>query len=141
MERKIITYNNFQEIAKNNEYFLWNFLQKGQEKNVISIWSIFEEKYKHTNGLKILLNDLNISYYESYVSESVDFLLNIGVQNKLWAPKTAENNVNPEYFYSPIMLLFKGYSLKSTTLQTCYCIEGVIDLLGKENPELLSGLN
>jgi hypothetical protein len=139
MERKIITYKDFKEIGKNNEYFLWNFLQKEQEKNILTLFSIFSEKKKHTNGLKVLLDSLDISYYESYVDESVDFLINIGVENKMWAPPIS-GTTNPNYFFNPVLLLFKGYSLKSTTFQGCYCIEGVVDLLGKENPELLSGL-
>jgi hypothetical protein len=140
MEKKIITYNDFKEIAKNNEYFLWNFLQKEQEKNTLSIWSIFKQKKGFTNGLKILLDDLSISYYESYVDESIDFLINIGVENKIWAPPTKGQKRSPNYFYNPVILLFKGHSLKNTTFQSCYCIEGIVDLLGKENPELLSGL-
>ena len=127
-------------ITKSNKYFLWNFLQKEQENNIISIWSIFKNKKNHTNGLKVLLNDLNISYYESYVDESIDFLINVGVENRIWAPPT-HNEVNPNYLFNPVLLLFKGYSLKSTTFQSCYCVEGIVELIGKENPELLSGLN
>lgn len=141
MEKKIITYKDFKEIGKNNEYFLWNFLQKEQEQNVLQLWSIFKQKKKKINGLKVLIDDLNISYYESYVDESVDFLIDIGVENKFWAPPSLNKKVNPNYFYNPVILLFKGYSLKSTTFQSCYCVEGIVDLIGKENPELLSGLN
>ena len=141
MERKIIKYTDFREIAKNNEYFLWHFLQKDQEKNNMTIYSIFKENETKTNELNKILPFLNISYYESYVDEHIDFLTTSGINNKIWEAPSVDVYVNPNFLFKPIILLFKGYSLKSSTFQTCYCPEGIIDLLGKENPELLSGFN
>ena len=80
MERKIIKYTDFREIAKNNEYFLWHFLQKDQEKNIFDIFSIFKQKEGSDNLLNNILENLNISYYESYVDESIDFLISSGIR-------------------------------------------------------------
>jgi hypothetical protein len=139
MERKIITYNDFKEIGKKNEYFLWHFLQKKQEKNNLVFYSIFEESETIENQLNNILPFLNISYYESYVDENIDFLITSGINNKIWEAPNSDIIVDPNFLFKPIILLFKGYSFKSSTFQTCYCPEGLIDLLGKENPELLSG--
>ena len=86
MERKIITHTEFKEIAKNNEYFLWHFLQKDQEKNIFNIFSIFKEKEDSENYLTDILKKLDISYYESYVDESIDFLISSGINQKVWEP-------------------------------------------------------
>jgi hypothetical protein len=139
MERKIITHTDFKEIGKNNEYFLWHFLQKDQEKNIFQIFSIFKQKEGSNNYLNNILEKLNISYYESYIDESLDFLITSGINQKIWEPPIEGENPDPKYLFKPVFLLYKGYSLKSSTFQTCYCPEGIIDMIGKENPELLSG--
>lgn len=139
MERKIITYTDFKEIAKNNEYFLWHFLQKDQEKNIFNIFSIFKEKENSENYLTDILKKLDISYYESYVDESIDFLISSGINQKIWEPPIEGVIPDAKYLFKPVFLLYKGYTLKSSTFQTCYCVEGIIDMIGKENPELLSG--
>jgi hypothetical protein len=140
MERKTITYNDFKKIGEKNEYFLWHFLQRNQEKNNMTFYSIFKEHDRFiTNELNKILPFLNISYYESYVDENIDFLINSGINGKIWEVPNRDINVDPNFLFKPVILLFKGYSFKSSTFQTCYCPEGLIDLLGKENPELLSG--
>ena len=139
MERKTITYNDFKEIGKKNEYFLWHFLQRKQEDNSFQFYSIFEESESKKNDINEVLPFLNISYYESYVDENIDFLITSGINNKVWEPPVRDINVNQNYLFKPVILLFKGFSLKSSTFQTCYCPEGLVELLGKENPELLSG--
>ena len=140
MERKIITHTDFKEIGKNNDYFLWHFLQKDQEKNIFQIFSIFKQKEDSSdNLLNNILENLDISYYESYVDESVDFLISSGINGKIWEPPIEGSNPDPKYLFKPVILLFKGYTLKSSTFNACYCVEGIIDIIGKENPELLSG--
>ena len=139
MERKIIKHTDFIEIGKNNEYFLWHFLQKDQEKHMVNIFSIFKEKEDSDNLLNDILEKLDISYYESYVEESIDFLISSGTNQKVWEPPIDGANPDPKYLFKPIILLYKGSSLKSSTFQSCYCPEGIIDMIGKENPDLLSG--
>lgn len=139
METKIITYKDFKEIAKDNEYFLWHFLQRDQEKNNFTFYSISKTKDDYSNQLYEILPFLNIPYYESYVDENTDFLINVGVNRKIWEAPVPGSNADPKFLFKPTILLFKGYSFKGSTYETCYCVEGIIDLLGKENPELLSG--
>lgn len=141
MVRKKITHKDFMEIGKSNEYFLWHFLQKNQEKNSLPIFSIFEQKVNHDNHMLFLLNDLNIPYYESYVEDEMDFLLGSGINGIFWRPPAYGIFPPPEHLFNPTIALYKGYSLKGSTFQTCYCAEGIVDMIGKENPEILSGLS
>jgi hypothetical protein len=141
MVRKKITHKDFIEIGKSNEYFLWHFLQKNQENNSLTLFSIFKEKNNEENHLNFVLNDLNIPYYESYVEDEMEFLLGSGIHSTYWEAPSFSTTVSPEYFFKPAIVLYKGYSLKGSTFQTCYCIEGLVNLIGKENPELLSGLS
>ena len=141
MEEKIITYKDFREIGKNNAYFLWHFLQKDQEENNFSFYSIHKKGKERPNVLNDILPFLSIPYYESYVDENIDFLNSSGISRSVWEPPIVGQILDPRFLFKPIILLYKGYSLKSSTFQTCYCPEGLIDMLGKENPELLSGFN
>lgn len=141
MIRKQITHKDFLEIGKSNEYFLWHFLQKNQENNNLLLFSIFKEKEGHENHLNFLLNDLKIPYYESYVEDEMEFLLGSGMNVKFWEAPPHKIVSPPEFFFKPTIALYKGYSLKSSTFQTCYCAEGIVDMIGKENPEILSGLS
>jgi hypothetical protein len=36
MERRITTVDDFNNVARNNEYFLWHFLQKKQSENSLT---------------------------------------------------------------------------------------------------------
>jgi hypothetical protein len=42
MERKIITINDFYDVARNNDYFFWHFLQKKQQKGVFTKIKLLE---------------------------------------------------------------------------------------------------
>lgn len=139
MQTKIISHKDFRKIAKDNQYFLWHFLQRDQEENNFGIYSVSKTKDNDSNQLREILPYLNIPYYESYVDENIDFLINVGVNRKVWEPPTADFYVNPKFLFKPTLLLFKGSSFKGSTFETCYCVEGIIDMIGKENPELLSG--
>ena len=139
MENKIYTYKDLKEIGKNNEYFLWHFLQKDQENNNFPIYSIFKQKDGIDNILNEILGNLKIPYYESYVEDNIDFLVTSGLNYKIWEAPVKGAYPDPNYLFKPVIILFKGYSLKASTYQYCYCHEGIIDMIGNENPELLSG--
>ena len=44
MEKRIISVNDFQNVARNDEYFLWHFLQKNQEDTNLGLYSYFVDK-------------------------------------------------------------------------------------------------
>jgi len=140
MTKEIITVNDFKRIAKENEYFLWHFLQKNQENNSLTMHSIFSNQdEKKENTLPSVLDKINIPYFESYTEESIDFLINLGLPaNSLWkTPPNNEKYVPQEYYFSPVILGFHKSSFKNSTLETCYCFEGLIDLIGLLNSKFL----
>jgi hypothetical protein len=138
MERKIITYKDFQEIGGKNDYYLWHFLQKKQEDNSLTIWSSFKEKENQINQINNILSEFNIPYYESYVEDSIDFLNGIGFPyDKLWAPpQNNDLNVNRNYFFKPLLIGFNKYEKIFSTFDSCYCVEGIVEVIFKTNSDL-----
>ena len=141
MEKKIITHNDFYEIAQKNDYFLWHFLQKNQEENHLLLWSIFKEKEdkKIEHAMRTILESFDVPYYESYVEDSIDFLNGLGIPyEKLWKPSNNRNiNVSKDFFYGPVVIGFKKFEKVHSTLDVCYCIGGVVEVINKINPELI----
>lgn len=141
MERKVITYKDFHEVAEKNEYFLWHFLQKGQEMNTFQLWSIFKENPNPNleHAMKTVLESFEIPYYESYVEDSIDFLNGLGIPyDRLWEPRTDKRNLlRNEFFFAPVVIGFKKFEKVHSTFDVCYCVEGVVEVINKINPELI----
>jgi hypothetical protein len=145
MIRQEVLIKDFYRIAKENEYFLWHFLQKEQEATRLSIWSIFKENTAVNkdldNALIHILDKINIPYFESYTEDSIDFLMDIGLDGKLlWSSKNFKNwYVDKKYNFNPIIIGFKKGKIITSTFEegNCYCNEGIIELIGKLNPEFL----
>jgi hypothetical protein len=134
MIREQITYKDFFRIAKENDIFLWHFLQKKQHKNTLGMWSIFENE-KENNPLSIILNELEIPYYESYVEDNIDFLNGLTIPfNFLF-----ENNsqIENNFRFKPLIIGFKKFTKVTSTLDFCYCTEGVINICNKLDNNLL----
>jgi len=145
MIRQEVSTNDFYRIAKENEYFLWHFLQKEQEATRLGIWSIFKESTAVNknvdNALTHILDKINIPYFESYTQDSIDFLMDMGFDGKLlWSSNNHKNwYVDKKYNFKPIIIGFKRSKIITSTFEegNCYCYEGVIELIGKLNPEFL----
>lgn len=140
MERKIITINDFYDVARNNEYFLWHFLQKDQSNSIIGLFSYFDVRENQDNPIKTLLDGVSIPYYESYTEDSIDFLNNLGYPfNKLWNKheQKSSHHINPNHLFSPLIVGFKKHQNVISTLETCYCLEGTVKIISKLNPEFL----
>ena len=138
MIREKITHKEFHKIAKENEYFLWHFVQKEQPKNYLSVCSILDGK-KEKNPLEYILEDLDIPYYESYTEDSIDFLMGLGYSPKnLYHPPKSYSEIIPwNYRFGPVLVGFKKFSNVISTHNNCYCIEGVIDVIHELNPEYM----
>jgi hypothetical protein len=143
MERKIITINDFYDVARNNEFFLWHFLQKNQEKSDLVIQSYFKTKENSENKLKEILDLIDIPYFESYTEDSIDFLHDIGGFNydKLWNQNTPNTNEFKDVRFNPLLIGFKRTNKVSDTFEKCYCFEGIIEIIGDLNPEFLMSIN
>lgn len=145
MIRQEVTIKDFSKIAKENEYFLWHFLQKEQEASRLSVWSIFKENTAPNkdieNGLIHILDKIDIPYFESYTEDSIDFLIDMGFDGELlWSPQKFENfYVDKKYYFRPSIIGFKKGRIITSTYEkgNCYCSEGIIELIGKLNPEFL----
>jgi len=146
MIRQQITTKEFDKIAKENEYFLWHFLQKDQENTALMTWSIFKEKVAVgsqdlENVMKVVLDKIDIPYFESYTEDSIDFLIDMGFDGKqLWAPHKYKNwYVDRNSYFSPLVIGFKRKRIITSTFEkgNCYCHEGIIGIIGKLNPEFL----
>ena len=83
MIRKKVTIQDYEKIAKNNEYFIWNFITK--DDYPYEIFSFFE-KNVDVHPLKEVLKYIKIPYFESYLDkDSVDFLINLELSpHHLW---------------------------------------------------------
>lgn len=149
MVREIITIKDYERIAKENEYFLWHFMQKNQENADSSFYSIFvdynfqegrENDISHKeNQLLTILDKIDIPYFESYTEESIDFLINLGIPgDKLWMPpKDIKRYIPKEFYFPPIILTFHKSLFKNSTFDVCYCAEGLMDIIGRLNIQFL----
>lgn len=141
MIREKIKHTDFLKIAKENEYFLWHFLQKNQNKYGNTMYSIFDEGELNENHLKDIINNCSIPYFESYTDESIDFLAGLGFDyNLLYLKDNSLNNLPNDLRYRPIMIGFKKFTKIKSTFEICYCSEGVIDIMSHLNPEFIEEL-
>ena len=147
MDRKIITIKDFRDVARNNEYFLWHFLQKEQYKNStmdasITMYSYFDNRENEINYIKTIVDQLEIPYYESYVEDSIDFIYGLGYQySRLWNPPKPKVVINSNFLFNPVLVGFKKFNKVSSTLDLCYCPEGVLEVITSLNPEFLLPLS
>ena len=147
MIRKIVTVDDFKKIANENEYFLWHFLMEDQHDSVLSLWSIFETREKHHigyqpfNQLDVLLSEVNVPYFESYVKDSMDFLINLGLNAKSLYQHPKQKCPSPRrWSYQPVVIAFKKTRMITNTLNTCYCVEGITKIILEMKPDLFSHL-
>lgn len=134
MIRKFIEHEEFYKIFHKHEYFIWNFVSKNHSP-MLQIRPIFHEIKKEEveieNYLTEILKYIDIPYYESYIEDSVDFLINLKLPpNLIW--------LNELHIYNPVLIGFKGPVKKFSTYEGfCYCNEGILDLVYNLNPDFL----
>lgn len=142
MERKIITVNDFYNVARNNDYFLWHFMKKNQENSIVGLFSFFKTRENQDNKIKEILDLVDIPYFESYTEDSIDFLLDLGFSpNLLWDNSYSELFISAQERFNPILIGFKKFTKVRSTLDTCYCVDGVLDVITNLNPEFLTKIN
>jgi hypothetical protein len=139
MEGIKVSHKDFIKIAKENDYFLWHFLQKNQNDGNLTIRSIEEGDNKDsTLHLNILLKEIDIPYFESYTEDSIDFLHELGIPyDNLWNPNFNFIIKNNDTNFHPLVIGFRKHQKVISTLETCYCLDGVVKIIGKLNPELI----
>ena len=125
-----IKVEDFYRISKENEYFLWNFVIRGQGMSSNHIRPIFEpEDYKNPNPLKSILELIPIPYFESRLEESYDFVMNLG--------NIFTKNVYKQNSFFPLIIGFNKRRVVSSTYGDCYCMEGILKIIGELNPQFI----
>ena len=139
MIREKVTCGDYFKLAKENEFFLWHFVQKKQNENSLVLSSIFDGE-KETNQMPLVLDNVDIPYFESYTEDCMDFLIGLGLNYKhLYQNKSRD--VLREFKFSPVIIGFKKFTKISSTFNYCYCIDGVISVLNDLNPKFIEQLN
>jgi hypothetical protein len=131
MIRERVKVEDYERISRENEFYLWHFVRK-ESTGPVMIFSYFEQKHSlRGHQLKGLLDKIDIPYFESYLEDSYDFLINLGISAKnLWIPETNEFNT--------IILAFnKRRKVTSTFEGHCLCLEGVLDMIYLLNPQYI----
>jgi hypothetical protein len=140
MIREKVTVNDYLRIAQEHEYYIWNFLQRDQEesgKAMFSYW-VRENLKGDQNQINLILDFIDIPYFESYVDESIDFLLNLDLKHPIWKPYRGNPYAQPKEFFLPILVGFQRKRKITSTLDpNCYCVEGVLNIIKELNPEFL----
>jgi len=138
MDSVKVSHKDFYKIAKENDIFLWHFLQKNQNDGDLTLRSIEEGNEGKKIHLNFLLKEINIPYFESYTEDSIDFLHELGISyNNLWNPKFNFTLKTYDTNFYPLVIGFKKFQKVNTTLETCYCVDGVIKIIGSLNPDLI----
>lgn len=144
-ERKIVKVTDFHTIARNNEYFIWHFLQKNQTKGALALFSYFDDAPTDKHGvvihmLKYIIDEIQIPYFESYTEESMDFLMGLGYSADFLykIPKTPAKR---EFYFSPIFLGFNRFKMVGSSAEKCYCHETLVELIMKVNPQYILDSN
>ena len=87
----------------------------------------------------------DVPYYESYVKDSVDFLINLGLRaTDVYMIRNPWPNLPPQrrWYYVPVIIGFKRTRMVYNTNEpgVCYCVEGAAETILKLNPEFLSNI-
>jgi hypothetical protein len=56
----------------------------------------------------------------------------------LWNPNFKfTNSYSRDGHYHPVIIGFKKFEKIKTTFDVCYCVEGVVEIIGDLNPDLI----
>ena len=128
---EIVSVKDYQRICQENEYFFWHFVGKNHDKSlsIKPVTNILGETFD--SPLNEIQRALNITIYESFTEDSVDFLLNLGYKSDIiYQPKCG--------CFAPKFIGFK-HGLKVAGIHAevvCYCTEGITEVIYLTNPLL-----
>ncbi len=145
MIRERVKVSDFPKISGKYPVFIWHFLQKKQNLVPLTLQSYFHDNKEITTGhnnLIEILDIIDIPYFESYLDESMDFLMDLGFKSSLlYNPKPHVVGTDHYKHYTPLIAGFKNGSLISSTIDYCYCINGVIEVISNLDISLLEKIN
>ncbi len=121
-EFQITPISEFERIAKENEFFFWHFVYKGDSGLTIKPLGY---KWETGNALEVIQDTLGVKIYQSFTEDSVDFLVNLGLPSvKIFKNKK----------FSPSFFGFHRKRMVASTIDHCYCREGITEIIFKTNP-------
>lgn len=134
-EFEITPISKFDKIAGDGGTFFWNFVIDNQSKTPVSLnpLTFHEPNSSHGHDLRNLVNSYGIKIYESYTKDSIDFLINLGFKSEdIWFEKKKR--------FKPLFLGFRGFEYVAGIPKnpvTCYCLNGVVEIIFLTDPTLL----
>lgn len=141
MIREKVKTSDYRRISSEYPIYIWHFVQKHQAQQPYSIQSYFDDLetvYNKRSPLSKILEKIDIPYFESYNFESIDFLMDLRFNSKgLYNPKPHVFGVDHYKHYTPLIVGFKNGQMISSTFDTCYSLEGTIDLIADLDITLL----
>lgn len=139
--RQKVEVSDFRKIASQNEFFLWHFLQKEQHTTTLSLYSFFDEKVdtEDLHQIKHFLDNVEIPYFESYVENSIDFLMDFGISSS--SLFVTENYKVPvldrDRKFNPLFMVFHKFKQVGNSFEACYCLDYLLELTMKLNPKFI----
>lgn len=135
MLREKVTVKDFSSIAKTYKHYVWHFIQKKQNRTRLTFYSYFDKTHiQHRDHVLVsLIDSLNLPYFESYTEESIDFLMDCNIHgSNLYKPTYDPiEYIHRRRFYTPLFAGFNHYNLVNSTLNFCYCPEGLVNVVAQ----------
>lgn len=119
---EITPISEFEQVARENEYFFWHFVSK----DVLGLSIIpLGADYGNGNSLELIRESLGVKICQSFTEDSIDFLINLGLPSK---------KIKDGAFYVPSFFGFHRRRMVESTIDHCYCREGITEIIFKTNP-------
>lgn len=134
MKVKVVTSKDFNDIAKENEYFFVHFVN--DDITNLEIFSYNKKpRFDILHPMKDIIDSMDIPYYEMDVRKEYDFVINLADGFSKFIQGSRKG-------LSPLFTGFNKRRLVASTWQGgCYCPEGIIEVIGKTNPSFLLNLD
>lgn len=131
-EFQITPISEFWKIAKENETFFWHFAMP-HGYGATHLKGLTDKTLTNPNPLEVTLKNFDVKVFESFTSDSVDFLVELGIPSNF----IFENKNNT---FNPIFIGFRnGKKVVGTNVDgICYCIEGVVEIIALTDPDKFS---
>ena len=130
MVREKIQVTDLDRIAKEHEFFVWNFVNL--ESYHLQIQSVFQKENPFfPNAMTQILDLIPVPYFETEIKDCYDFLMYLH-------PGLIKGTYRMNYF-QPVLITFNRKRMVNTTLHPyCYCPEKIIELIYELNPKFLA---
>lgn len=130
-EPEIVTIKDYHRLCQENEVFFWHFVVNNPDMITVlkPVTNILGQTFE--SPLNEIQEMFNIKIYESFIEDSVDFLLDLGYKSDQIFQKGCN------CFGNKFIGFRKGVKMAGTAAEVkCYCTEGVVEIIYLTNPLL-----